>query len=151
MNREKATQVMLAVHTQKGVCGFTLVAETGQLIIKRQETTAIRHARLNPRKTTRRINSAKQRPRESVNESFKQARRSAEFITVEHLLLALLDDPAALKVLSACSANVEALRGDPAEFIDATTPMVSGMMRSRSQRWVSKGSSARCFPRTEFR
>ena len=63
----------------------------------------------------------------ALNESFKQARAQRhEFITVEHLLLALLDDPAALKVLSACSANVEALRGDLAEFIDATTPMVSG-------------------------
>ena len=57
----------------------------------------------------------------ALNESFKQARAQRhEFITVEHLLLALLDDPAALKVLSACSANVEALRGDLAEFIDAT-------------------------------
>ena len=63
----------------------------------------------------------------ALNESFKQARAQRhEFITVEHLLLALLDDPAALKVLSACGANVEALRGDLAEFIDATTPMVSG-------------------------
>ena len=63
----------------------------------------------------------------ALNESFKQARAQRhEFITVEHLLLALLDDPAALKVLSACSANVDSLRGDLAEFIDATTPMVSG-------------------------
>ena len=63
----------------------------------------------------------------ALNESFKQARAQRhEFITVEHLLLALLDDPAALKVLSACSANVDGLRGDLVEFIDATTPMVSG-------------------------
>ena len=41
-------------------------------------------------------------------------------------MLALLDDPAALKVLSACSANVDGLRGDLVEFVDATTPMVSG-------------------------
>ena len=88
----------------------------------------------------------------ALNESFKQARAQRhEFITVEHLLLALLDDPAALKVLSACSANVEALRGDLAEFIDATTPMVSGEDEvDTTNAGFPKSSSARCFPRTEF-
>ena len=63
----------------------------------------------------------------ALNESFRQARAQRhEFITVEHLLLALLDDSAAQHVLKACSANIEALRGDLAEFIDATTPLVSG-------------------------
>ena len=63
----------------------------------------------------------------ALNESFKQARAQRhEFITVEHLLLALLDDSAAQHVLKACSANIEALRGDLTEFIDATTPLVSG-------------------------
>lgn len=63
----------------------------------------------------------------ALNESFKQARSQRhEYITVEHLLLALLEDSAALRVLNACQADVEALRGDLNEFIDATTPMVSG-------------------------
>ena len=39
----------------------------------------------------------------TLNETFRTARaRRHEFITVEHLLLALLDDPAAIKVLDAC-------------------------------------------------
>jgi ATP-dependent Clp protease ATP-binding subunit ClpA len=63
----------------------------------------------------------------ALNESFKQARSQRhEYITVEHLLLALLEDSAALRVLTACQADIEALRGDLNEFIDATTPMVSG-------------------------
>ena len=63
----------------------------------------------------------------ALNESFKQARaRRHEFITVEHLLLALLDDSAAQAVLRACSADIDALRGDVSEFIDATTPLVPG-------------------------
>ena len=63
----------------------------------------------------------------ALNESFKQARSQRhEYITVEHLLLALLEDSAALRVLNACQADVEALRGDLNEFIDATTPMVPG-------------------------
>ena len=63
----------------------------------------------------------------ALNESFKQARSQRhEYITVEHLLLALLEDSAALRVLNACQADIEALRGDLNEFIDATTPMVSG-------------------------
>ena len=63
----------------------------------------------------------------ALNESFKQARSQRhEYITVEHLLLALLEDSAALRVLNACQADIEALRGDLNEFIDATTPMVPG-------------------------
>ena len=63
----------------------------------------------------------------ALNESFKQARAQRhEFITVEHLLLALLDDSTAMTVFRACAANTEALRGDLTEFIDATTPLVSG-------------------------
>jgi ATP-dependent Clp protease ATP-binding subunit ClpA len=63
----------------------------------------------------------------ALNESFKQARAQRhEFITVEHLLLALLDDSTAMTVFRACATNTEALRGDLTEFIDATTPLVSG-------------------------
>ena len=61
----------------------------------------------------------------ALNDAFRTARsRRHEFITVEHLLLALLDDSAALTVMTACNVDVEALRGDLVEFIDSTTPLL---------------------------
>ena len=60
-----------------------------------------------------------------LNDAFRTARsRRHEFITVEHLLLALLEDSAALTVLTACSVDIVALRGDLVEFIDSTTPLL---------------------------
>ena len=62
----------------------------------------------------------------TLNETFRTARaRRHEFITVEHLLLALLDDPAAIKVLDACQVDLDDLRGELTEFIDSTTPLLS--------------------------
>lgn len=59
----------------------------------------------------------------TLNETFRTARaRRHEFITVEHLLLALLDDPTAVQVLKACQIDMEELRGELIEFIDSTTP-----------------------------
>ena len=49
-----------------------------------------------------------------------------EFITVEHLLLALLDNPTAAEVLRACAANIEELRKALGDFITAHTPTVAG-------------------------
>ena len=61
-----------------------------------------------------------------LNETFRMARsRRHEYITVEHLLLALLDDPSAVEVLNACEVDLEGLRGDLIEFIDATTPLLA--------------------------
>jgi ATP-dependent Clp protease ATP-binding subunit ClpA len=61
-----------------------------------------------------------------LNETFRMARsRRHEYITVEHLLLALLDDPTAVEVLKACEVDLEGLRGDLIEFIDATTPLLA--------------------------
>jgi len=58
-----------------------------------------------------------------LNEAFRRAReRRHEFMTVEHLLLALLDVPATIDVLKACGANVTTLRKELTEFIDETTP-----------------------------
>jgi ATP-dependent Clp protease ATP-binding subunit ClpA len=45
-------------------------------------------------------------------------------MTVEHLLLALLDNNDALQVLKACGADIGNLRGDLVEFVDATTPLI---------------------------
>ena len=58
-----------------------------------------------------------------LNEAFRRAReRRHEFMTVEHLLLALLDVPATIDILKACGANVTTLRKELTEFIDETTP-----------------------------
>ncbi len=63
----------------------------------------------------------------SLHMAFVEARQKRhEFITVEHLLLALLDNPTAAEVLRACSANVDELRKALADFITAHTPTVAG-------------------------
>jgi len=62
---------------------------------------------------------------QTLNEAFKEARtKRHEFMTVEHLLLALLDNEAAAKVLEACGADVIKLRKDLQEFVDSTTPLI---------------------------
>ena len=61
----------------------------------------------------------------TLNLAFKTAREKRhEFMTVEHLLLALLDDASASAVLKACGANISSLREDLSEFIDATMPTI---------------------------
>jgi ATP-dependent Clp protease ATP-binding subunit ClpA len=63
----------------------------------------------------------------SLHMAFVEARQKRhEFITVEHLLLALLDNPTAAEVLRACAANIDELRKQLAEFIGAHTPTVAG-------------------------
>jgi len=59
--------------------------------------------------------------------AFVEARQKRhEFITVEHLLLALLDNPSAAEVLRACAAKVEELRKQLADFIAQHTSIVAG-------------------------
>lgn len=61
----------------------------------------------------------------TLNTAFKEARNKRhEFVTVEHLLLALLDNQSALEVLKACGANINRLRSNLTEFIDRTTPII---------------------------
>lgn len=61
----------------------------------------------------------------TLNIAFKEARaKRHEFMTVEHLLLALLDNQAALAVLRACGVDLEKLRKELQEFIDSTTPLI---------------------------
>jgi ATP-dependent Clp protease ATP-binding subunit ClpA len=63
----------------------------------------------------------------SLHMAFVEARQQRhEFITVEHLLLALLDNPSAAEVLRACSANIDDLRSALAGFIKDNTPQVAG-------------------------
>ena len=63
----------------------------------------------------------------SLHMAFVEARQQRhEFITVEHLLLALLDNPSAAEVLRACSANLDDLRKSLTHFIKDNTPQVAG-------------------------
>ncbi len=62
----------------------------------------------------------------TLNQAFKDAKEKRhEFMTVEHLLLSLLDNPSAEHVLHACEVNIELLRQDLIEFIHETTPVFS--------------------------
>jgi ATP-dependent Clp protease ATP-binding subunit ClpA len=64
----------------------------------------------------------------SLHMAFVEARQQRhEFITVEHLLMALLDNPSAAEVLRACSANGDDLRKSLAQFIKENTPTVGGV------------------------
>jgi ATP-dependent Clp protease ATP-binding subunit ClpA len=58
-----------------------------------------------------------------LNEAFRNAREKRhEFLTVEHLLLALLDVPGTVDILKACGADAGRLRRELTEFVDETTP-----------------------------
>jgi ATP-dependent Clp protease ATP-binding subunit ClpA len=61
----------------------------------------------------------------TLNDAFTYARnRNHEFLTLEHLLLALLGEQAAQAALQGCNGNVEILREDLEEYVDATTPLI---------------------------
>lgn len=63
----------------------------------------------------------------SLHLAFVEARQKRhEFITVEHLLLAMLDNASAAQVLRACGADIEELRNALTAFIDGNTPTVAG-------------------------
>jgi ATP-dependent Clp protease ATP-binding subunit ClpA len=62
----------------------------------------------------------------TLNVAFKEARdKRHEFMTVEHLLLALLDNSSAIKVLRACGADVDILRQELTKYLEESTPMLS--------------------------
>ncbi len=61
----------------------------------------------------------------TLNHAFTQAReRKHEFMTVEHLLLALLENSSALEVLNGCKMDVARLREEVDRFINETTPLL---------------------------
>tara|TARA_E500000178_G_scaffold356704_1_gene437593 strand:+ start:12201 stop:14474 length:2274 start_codon:yes stop_codon:yes gene_type:complete len=71
----------------------------------------------------------------TLNLAFKTAREQRhEFMTVEHLLLALLDDASATDVLRACGADLPVLRRDLAEFIDSTIPIIPASEKDHETR-----------------
>src|SRR5215468_7615087 len=62
-----------------------------------------------------------------LNDAFQRAREERhEFITVEHLLLALLDTPQVVEVLRACGTDLARLRRELKDFIDDSTPRLRG-------------------------
>jgi ATP-dependent Clp protease ATP-binding subunit ClpA len=63
----------------------------------------------------------------SLHMAFMEARQKRhEFITVEHLLLALLDNPSASEVLRACAADIDDLRKLLTDFVTEHTPILTG-------------------------
>jgi ATP-dependent Clp protease ATP-binding subunit ClpA len=63
----------------------------------------------------------------SLHMAFMDARQKRhELITVEHLLLAMLDNPSAAEVLKACGSNIDVLRNELTQYIDDHTPTISG-------------------------
>jgi ATP-dependent Clp protease ATP-binding subunit ClpA len=63
---------------------------------------------------------------QTLNDSFRRTREQRhEFMTVEHLLLALLDNQSATKVLRACGANLNALHAELSKFIEENSPLLA--------------------------
>ena len=62
----------------------------------------------------------------SLNLAFRQAKDSRhEFMTVEHLLLALLENPEAVDAIHACGGDLSKLKMELLNFIGETTPVIS--------------------------
>ena len=63
---------------------------------------------------------------QNLNSAFKLAQEQKhEFVTVEHLLLALLDNKDAIDLLASNNVNIDSLKVDLEEFIGSTTPKIS--------------------------
>ena len=61
----------------------------------------------------------------SLNEAFRTAcDKHHEFITVEHLLLAILDNQVTVDILRACLVDIARLRHDLIKYIEETTPLI---------------------------
>ena len=70
----------------------------------------------------------------SLNAAFRAAYdKRHEFITVEHLLLCMLDNPSAVEVLRACGANIELLRRELLEFLHETSPLIPAGVKRDTQ------------------
>ena len=68
----------------------------------------------------------------TLNAAFREARtRRHEFMTVEHLLLALLDNPSAGEALNACGVDISGLKTELLEFIDENTPVIPDLEEER--------------------
>jgi len=70
----------------------------------------------------------------TLNTAFTSAHaKRHEFITVEHLLLALLDNVTTIPILIACGCNVNSLRGELTRFIDETISLIPEGMQRETQ------------------
>ncbi len=68
----------------------------------------------------------------TLNGAFRKAReKHHEFMTVEHLLLALLDNNSATEVMKACGADLLLLRKELTKFVDETTPLIPSSDNTR--------------------
>ena len=68
----------------------------------------------------------------TLNQAFKGARvKRHEYMTVEHLLLALLDNDAAVEVLMGCGADLQRLKQELSAFLDTTTPILPEEIEDR--------------------
>lgn len=81
----------------------------------------------------------------SLNMAFARAREHRhEFMTVEHLLLALLSNPSAREALEACTVDIVALRQELEAFIEQTTPVLPVSEEERDTHSRRSVSSAYC-------
>jgi len=70
----------------------------------------------------------------TLNQAFTTAHsKRHEFITVEHLLLALLDNASVQPVLKACSCDCMAIRGELTQFIDETVSLIPENIQRETQ------------------
>ena len=70
----------------------------------------------------------------SLNEAFNEARSQRhEYITVEHLLLALLDNSSANSILQACGADLLTLRTELVEYLESNTPIFGDVVGGEVQ------------------
>lgn len=68
----------------------------------------------------------------TLNLAFKEARaKRHEFVTVEHLLIALLENSSASDALKVCGANISRLRNNLVDFVDRTTPIIPSHIHDR--------------------
>jgi len=70
----------------------------------------------------------------TLNNAFKDAKEKRyKFVTTEHLLLALLENPTATQLLRACGGKLELLREELVEFIDENTPLFEDSTTAESE------------------